>query len=543
MKSGKLWPVNHHLGRKITCLTSHSNSFTVLNMSFDRKTRISIVLCSLLSFILITQITAQTAHPSFEPLFSSAEVLNQNIDSTSYTTYTADQIFEMGLLFSECQRGSQTWNSSWQKFEAIKNEATSDEIMALSQEERGRAILKLLYRDYLKTYSLNQTKLDLALESGLYNCVSSAVLYMAAAKAAGLDVRGQRTSEHAFCSIYVPVSNTSNSKSVQLKKIDVETTNPYGFNPGSKEEIEHTDQIKKYYVVPKKYYSNRSEVSDGIFTGLIAGNLTSEYIKTGDYIKALPLGAARWNTIKAEPVKSTASVRYEFDILAANYVNLLPDSAAAYSSTLDWFSSFIDRWGKTEFLQKNLDTSFINLLVLCNREGNYQLASTAYEKYKGKITTSQLTKADEIITDIIILTATDGLSFENKIVETNKLITSGDLSAPARQNRAQLHLESFWLESLNESMNSRDYELGYTNATQALNQLPKSTKIKAMQNAFYNNSIAIIHNNFARLANSGNFEEAQAALESGLEKFPNDRTLKKDLADLLKVRKQLLQTQ
>jgi hypothetical protein len=64
-----------------------------------------------------------------------------------------------------------------------------------------------------------------------------------------------------------------------------------------------------------------------------------------------------------------------------------------------------------------------------------------------------------------------------------------------------------------------------------------------MQNAFYNNSIAMIHNNFARLANSGNFEEAQAALESGLEKFPNDRTLKKDLADLLKVRKQLLQSQ
>ena len=524
-------------------MTSHSNSFTVLNMSFDRKTRISIVFCSLLSFFLITQVTAQTAHPSFEPLFSTDEVLNKNMGSMPYTSYTADQIFEMGLLFSECQRGSQTWNSSWQKFEAIKNEATSDEIMALSQEERGRAILKLLYRDYLRAYSLNQTKLDLALESGLYNCVSSAILYMAAAKAAGLDVRGQRTSEHAFCSIYIPVSNTSNSKSVQLKKIDVETTNPYGFNPGSKEEIEHTDQIKKYYVVPKKYYSNRSEVSDGIFTGLIAGNLTSGYIKTGEYNKALPLGAARWNTIKAEPVKSTASVRNEFDILAANYVNLLPESAAAYSSTLDWFSSFIERWGSTDFLQKNLDTSFINLLVLCNREGNYQLASTAYEKYKGKITPSQLTKADEIITDIIILTATDGLSFENKIAETNKLIASEELSALARQNRAQLHLESFWLELLNENMNSRDYELGYTNTTLALHQLPKSTKIKAMQNAFYNNSIAMIHNNFAGLANSGDYAAAQAVLENGLEKFPNDRTLKKDLADLLKVRQQLLQSQ
>ena len=85
-------------------------------------------------------------------------------------------------------------------------------------------------------------------------------------------------------------------------------------------------------------------------------------------------------------------------------------------------------------------------------------------------------------------------------------------------------------------MNSRDYEEGYKKAGLALSQLPKSTKIKAMQNNFYNNSIAIIHNNFARQANAGKFEEAQAILEAGLEKFPEDRTLTKDLSDLQKVR-------
>ena len=269
----------------------------------------------------------------------------------------------MGLLFSECQQDSQVWNRCWQKFDSIKNEVISDEMMTLSEEERGKAILKYLYRDYLKTYSLNQTKIDDALETGLYNCVSSAILYMVAAKAAGLDVRGQSTTQHAFCSIYVPDEQSGKSK-----RIDVETTNPYGFNPGSKEEIEHTDQIKKYYVVPKKYYSNRQEVSDGVFAGLIAGNLCAEYIKSGEYLKAVPLGAARWNLVKNEPAKSVASVRNSFDILAANYVNLLPPSATSYFSTLDWFSSFIERWGSTDFLQKNLDSSIINLLVLCFQE-------------------------------------------------------------------------------------------------------------------------------------------------------------------------------
>ena len=504
-------------------------------MIFSSKKNLLKTKLLLLLFFTAGTVFAQKEHPSFEPLFFTDEILSMD-NASPYTSWTAEEIFEIGLLFSECQRDSQTWNNCRQKFEAIKQKVTSDEIMSLSEEERGRAILKYLYSDYLKAYSLNQTKLDLALETGLYNCVSSAVLYLAAAKLAGLDVRGQRTTEHAFCSIYVPdTSATKAGKSALLKKIDVETTNPYGFNPGSKEEIEHSDQIKKYYIVPKKYYSNRSEVSDGIFTGLIAGNLTSEYIKLGDYFKALPLGAVRWNAVIAEPAKTTASVRNEFDILAANYVNLIPDSAEAYASTLDWFSSFIDRWGNNTFLQKNLDTSFVNLLVLYNREKNHQQAVSAYERYKNKISQASLLKAEEIITDIIIISATEGLPPQAQVNEVNRLLATEDLASPARQKRAQLHLESFWLESLNALMNSRDYEAGYTTATLAASQLPKSTKIKAMKNGFYNNAIAIIHNDFARLANSGDFSAARAVLEAGLKKFPDDKTLKKDLADIKKI--------
>ena len=126
------------------------------------------------------------------------------------------------------------------------------------------------------------------------------------------------------------------------------------------------------------------------------------------------------------------------------------------------------------------------------------------------------------------------LTPEQKIAETNKLIASDELTLPARQSRAQLHQESFWLEYLNEFMNSRDYEAGYTISIKALSQLPKSSKIKTMQNGFYKNCIVVIHNNFARLANSGDYAAALAVLEEGLEKFPNDKTLKKDLSDLQK---------
>ena len=52
-----------------------------------------------------------------------------------------------------------------------------------------------------------------------------------------------------------------------------------------------------------------------------------------------------------------------------------------------------------------------------------------------------------------------------------------------------------------------------------------------------NNTIATIHNNFADQANSRNFDAARQILEDGLQQFPDDKTLKKDLSDLQKVLK------
>ena len=474
-----------------------------------------------------------SAHPELEPLFLPEAVLAD----PAAVSLSADEVFQLSLLFSECSLESQTAKRCLEKFEKIKIAVTSADFMAQPPEERGRAVLKLLYRDYLKAYSLNQTKTDVALETGLYNCVSSALLYMAAAKACGLDVRGQKTTEHAFCSIYVP-----SVKPGQLKKIDVETTNPYGFNPGSRETIENEENIQKYYVVPKKYYSNRREVGDRVFTGLIAGNICAECIKKGDYERAVPLGAARYQLVQAvaasENQKVISDVRQEFDILSANYVNLKPESAAAFVGILDWFTAFIDRWGMTSFLQKNMDTAFINLLVLCFQEKNHKLAVSVYDKYDNYLTKKQGTKAEEIMADIIVSSSISGVpdsQREQQLEILNQMLISENYQSVAVQNRAQLYLESIWLTILNDYMNQKEYQTGLKKSDEALKSLPKSAKIKNMRQYFYNNSIAIIHNNFAKQANAQNFDEAVQILTEGLDLFPGDKTLSKDLSDIKKL--------
>ena len=490
--------------------------------------------CSLFLFAFVNAfIFAQElepVHPSIEPAFFPEDVVSGDLDRSS--SLSADDVFKFSLMFSECQRGSEEERFCLEQFEKLKKKVSGDDYMTLEPAERGRAVLKLLYQDYLKTYDFGQTRIDVALQTGVYNCVSSALLYMAVAKASGLDVRGQKTSEHAFCTVYIP-----GSKAGQYQKIDVETTNPYGFNPGSRETIENEDKIQGYYIVPKKYYANRQEVSDKVFAGLIAGNICAEYIGHDNYSKAVPLGAARYELVRQEQSKAVTQVRRDFDILASNYVNLEVESAQVFQGYVEWFTSFIDRWGMTDYLQKNMDNALYNLMVYCFDEKNYELAAAAYEKNKGYLTKNQDAKVSDILTDILVTSKfSEDQPAEEQIAAIEELLNEYTFEQ-AQQKRVLVYLENAWLSILNVCMSERTYGTGYQKSCDALERLPNSTKIKKMQKSFYDNCIAIIHNNFAKQANAGYLDDARKVLEAGMQVFPDDKTLKADLATLNRMQK------
>ena len=470
--------------------------------------------------------------PKMEALFSIQDIIGADILENN--ELTAEELFSLSLRFSECDENSPVGLRCRQKFQKIKKEVTSREYKSMGVEERGRAILKLLYRDYLKTYDFNQTRIDVALESGVYNCVSSALLYMAAAKSASLNVRGQKTTEHAFCTVYEDAPEAGKA----VKKFDVETTNPYGFNPGSKEAIDNEANIKRYYIVPKKYYANREEVNDVIFAGLIAGNICSYYLKENDFEKALPLGATRYETaLTVTPAYSKAlkGIRRDFDVIASNYVNLMKPAALEGAQNIEWYTSFIDRWSMTDYLQKNIDNLFNNFLAACYTEKQYSLASAEFEKNKKYLSQKIITKSEIALIDIYITTNIDPLPSEKQIEKIEALVGSDKFSTQEQQKRILSYLENAWLINLGTYMTSGDFESGYHKAKDVLEKLPQSQKIKRLEKAFYDNCIAIIHNNFVVPANSGRYEEARQILEEGLQKYPDDKTLKSDLTALEKL--------
>lgn len=470
-----------------------------------------------------------STYPSIQPLFTAETELGYNPPAI----LSADEVLTLSLLFSKCPLDSSSAQSALKKFERIKKEVSSSRYMRMSEEERGEAVLRYLYSNTLIEYNEDQSKLNTIFETGYYNCVSASLLYMAAAKAAGLEVRGQKTPLHAFCTIYVKDKATG-----KKSKIDVETTNPYGFNPGSTGTIE-TDNMTMYYTVPEANYSDRQEVSDKIFTGLIANNLCVDYLNYNDYFSAIPIMGALYNLIRDENSVAQRQIRDDFFGFPNSYVatrisDINTCTATEYADLLHWFASFIERWGKNTLIQQNMDSAFNNLLVLCYQEKNYNLADSSYKELKPYISQKQLSESESILTELLLLTMTEGVAPRDQINLITEQLNSRKMSAEQKE-RFLLVLENAWYTILVEHMNNYDFQAGYKDALIAESQIPTSDTLRQITQIFYTNCIVEIHNNFVIQANKGNYKESKKILDKGLADFPGDKTLQQDLATIKQV--------
>ncbi len=133
----------------------------------------------------------------------------------------------------------------------------------------------------LRAYREDATTLDGILDTGLFNCVSSAVLYMLAVRDLGIEVEGVRTSDHAFINVVIGG-----------RSIDVETTNPYGFDPGGKKEFKDSfGRVTGFAYVAPGGYGDRKTISGRELVGLILSNRVATLERKGSFSEAARLGA------------------------------------------------------------------------------------------------------------------------------------------------------------------------------------------------------------------------------------------------------------
>jgi tetratricopeptide (TPR) repeat protein len=149
------------------------------------------------------------------------------------------------------------------KIDAIEAGARKAVAGAKTPFEKGEKLLKFLHAGPMaKGCRTEQSDLHTLLDTGHFNCVSSAVLYNVIGRRLGLDLRAIEIPEHVFSILYDGD-----------RRADVETTNARGFNPSRDPKLRDAAKNPGGVVyMPEKHAKLRREVGETGLAAIIAYN-------------------------------------------------------------------------------------------------------------------------------------------------------------------------------------------------------------------------------------------------------------------------------
>lgn len=384
---------------------------------------------------------------------------------------------------------------------------------------RGEAVLAFMHRRFLRSYSEYQTRLDTLVATGRYNCVSSAALYAILASAVGLEVSAAATSDHAFCVV-----------SIGADRVDVETTNPYGFDPGSKKEFHDSfGRTTGYAYVPPRNYRDRTPLTTKELLSLILQNRISGFESSGRYAAAVGLAADRWALLGA----GGGSARDDLVTRVLNYGASL-GRAGNESEALSWVSVARGVLGDDARLDTLAGSALNNLVVKALRDGDFRGARDAIDRWSAIAPAAESSSLRGLVADAE-LTGTiqngDFLSSLDVLDAVDALDAAAGGASPGLSPKRLHELGVFvYLREAERLARGGDYPGAAALVQSARDRYGQDSRLDSAERVFRANRVAELHNRFATLYNAGSFDAAAAAARAALLEFPEDRRFLQDLS-------------
>jgi len=399
-----------------------------------------------------------------------------------------------------------------------------------TDREKGEFILEYMHKNILTSYSLYQSGVDTLLATGRYNCVSSAVLYMVLCRSAGLDVSGVITRDHAFALLQAGAES-----------VDVETTNPYGFDPGNRREFhDEFGRLTGFAYVPARNYRDRQTISPVELISLIVSNRISELEMRNRFSEAIPLAVDR-----AALLSGIASAAAVTPSLFGNPGNDLVDRLLNYGVSLlssgreedclRWAalasarypperSSDVARW------QEHIMAAVNNRIVRLTRAGNYTEARNFLDAQRIALSVTNYAQLDAVLFDNEILDRANrirGASDGDAVIAAVQEARSSGRLAGSRASE----IYSFAVQktaSVLSASPGRDWLAAINYIEGAIARFGSNRELEQALRTYRANRAVDFHNRFAAAWNRRSYDEARRILEEGLAEFPGDRQLLSD---------------
>ena len=401
----------------------------------------------------------------------------------------------------------------------------SPELPAASRA-KGQFILEYMHKNILKSYSLYQSGIDTLLATGRYNCVSSAVLYMVLCKSAGLDVSGVITRDHAFA-LLQPGGES----------IDVETTNPYGFDPGNRREFhDGFGRLTGFAYVPARNYRDRQAIAPIELISMIISNRIAELEMRNRFSEAVPLAADRAALLSgiapdaAAPGSLFGNPEDDLMDMLFNYGASLLNSGRE-EDCLRWAALAAARYPDGNRWQEQIMAAVNNRIVRLIRTGNFTEARNFLDTQRSALSAANYAQLDAVLLDTELLdkankirSAADGDAVVSAIDEAR---SSGRLGG-ARSSELYSFAVQKTASVLSAASSGRDWLAAINFIEKAIASFGTNRELEQALRTYRANRAVDFHNRFAAAWNRRNYDEARRILDEGLAEFPGDRQLQSD---------------
>ena len=443
------------------------------------------------------------------------------------SSLTGTDLIKVGLDFSSCAAETAAGQVVMGQYNKLVQEVQSPQYQKMEAAERGEAILRLIYRDVLKKYVKLESSIDVMFQKGQYNCVSSTILYVALAKEAGFETVIYKTKDHCFCAI-----------KIEDRLIEVETTNPYGFDPGTKKALPaQKNGRSSWAVIPQKSYQNKIIVSDRVLASLVGGNISTLAMKNNDYRLAVPLSIARYELTRKEETTGAQQVKEEFDVVTTNYVFHLQRMGRP-KAALEWMDKAISKWEISLIWQDCIDVVVHNSVVQYLNQAQVQEAQGIFEAWEQRLSERA---REEVALNLFIgsmdagitnLEPAEALAFL-QTMEGDPMASTVKRAAKLKENR-----EYVWQRQIKTLVDQQKYLEAAAVARQGVLSLGTSATLSNLEKQCLNNHAIIVHNSYAALFNQQKYQEALEVVQQGLMEVPGNRTLQSDLKKVQQAMKQ-----
>ncbi|GHT68583.1 hypothetical protein FACS1894110_16460 [Spirochaetia bacterium] len=483
---------------------------------------------ALLLFLLTLQTTPLSAQspasafPNLEPDPKAAEFARRGQTGP----YTWQDLTEISLWASGADadaspaRGQPSYRAL---IAAAVQELQNAPDLPQNERERGEYVLTFMHKKFLKSYSALQTRIDTILSNGRYNCVSSAVLYLILADAVELEVKGVMTRDHAFISVHA-----------DGEAIDVETTNPYGFDPGNRREF-HDDfgKLTGFAYVPARNYRDRTTINALELVSLILHNRIADLESRKRFAEAVPLAVNRASLLagRLDGISSSIFEDPEKDLIdrLLNYgVSLI--NGGKEDDGLRWAAMASAKYPNPVQWQEFIYTAANNRMVKLSR-GNHSSEARAFLTANANLLSPENFKLlDSMTTDAELTEMSNRISRADQAEDILAALDRAEAEKRLPSGRAK-ELRNFVIlktASLLSAAPGRDWLAGIAWLESSITRYGADSRLEQEIRTFKSNRAVDFHNRFAAAFNKKNYDEATQILREGLAEFPDNRQLQND---------------